>query len=316
MQLLITLYLLSLNFVVNSSQSVKLTCECNKNSICYSTDLKKYKITNLTKFEIKNCDNLSFDDIEELQISWLNEGIKTNLTVFKNLKVLKISNSDLSKDFKVFKSQFKILKITGNKIKKIPNFPKNSKIEKIFMDKNEILIVKNLKNLKNLKFLNLEANKIFYILADAFSENQALSILNLNHNELTFLEISTFHKNIKLIEINLNWNNLKFLYENQFIASRELKTLRLRGNQLKIVRKKFLENNQKLEWIDLAENKIFFIESNSFTSIELKFVDLKYNQCIYEWFDVSKNREGMEKLIERNCHHFSGVNFLDEEELK
>lgn len=314
MQFLI-IFLVSLNIVAISSittQSViSLTCECNKNSLCYSTDIKKIKITN---FAIKNCENLSFNDIDELQMSWLSEGIETNLTDFKNLKVLKISNSDLSKNFKISGSHLKVVKISGNKIKQIPNFPGSSKIKKLFMNKNEISIVKNLKNLKNLKFLYLEANRIYYILADAFSANQALSILNLNHNELTSMEPSIFHKNLELIELSLNWNDLKFLHDDQFIANRELKTLRLRGNQLKTVRKNFFKNNQKLEWIELAENKIFFIEISSFTSRELMFLDLRSNQCIYEWFDVARNREGMEKLIRRNCHHWSGVNFLDVQE--
>lgn len=310
MQLLISLLLITETFAY---KVVNLFCDCNENSLCYSTNLIDFKITENVKFNAKNCDNFDSNEIEEIQLSFLVDGIVRNLTEFKNLKVFKISHSNLN-FFEVRSESLKILNIIESKVKEIPNLPNIEKIEKIFLPKNEILIVKNLENFRNLKILNLEANKIFYIPTDAFWLNSELTNLNLIKNQLTFLEPSTFSRNLKLIELSLNFNQLKFLHENQFAENRDLKILRLRKNQLKIVRRKMFEHNLKLEWIDLAENQIFFIETKSFGQKSLKFVNLKENQCIYEWFDVDRNREGMEKLIERNCHHWSGVRFLDYEE--
>lgn len=355
---------------LTSTETILLKCECNLESNCYTMKIFENLVNESSKFVVENCENLKFDEIKELQISWMINGIKKDLTDFENLKVLKISNSNLGENFEIKFSNLEILKLSENKIQNFPifkdleifsgnrekfgkiskklkrssknlkrfskfkNYPKtenlsknlkfknfekisqNSKVEKLFLDKNEISILKNLKNLQNLKILNLESNKIFYISSEAFFDLPELFHLNLNHNELISIEISTFSKNLKLTELNLNWNHLKYIHDLQFSSNLNLKFLRLRGNFLKIIKRIFFINNSNLEWIDLAENQIQFIQPKIFgNSLNLQFVDLTENKCIYEWFYVPKNRNGMEKLIEWSCHELSGINFLDSEEI-
>lgn len=312
LQILIVLNIV--NFI-ESANLVQLNCECNNRSKCYTTKVFPNLIDEDSKFLIENCEKFNFDEIEELQLSWMMDGIKRNLTEFKNLKVLKISKSNLVKNFKINLEDLKILHLSGNKIKNYSEFFNTSKIEEIYLNKNEISLIKNLKNHKNLKFLNLESNKIFYASFNAFFGLPELFHLNLNHNELTSLESLTFSKNLKLAELNLNWNRLIFLHDHQFSSNSNLKVLRLRGNFLRIIKRVFFINNFNLENIDMADNKIKFIQSKIFrNSLNLQFVDLRENQCIYEWFYVPKNRDGMEKLIQWSCHEMSGINFIESDE--
>lgn len=285
---------------------IPMNCNCeHRLSTCYSTTIISHEIDESIKFICKYC-NLS--DIEEVQLSWLTEGIKRKLHEFENIIFLKITNSNLEDSTKYHQnfSNLKILNFPGNKIKILPKF--RGKIEKIFINKNKIEILRknNFENLKNLQFLNAEENGIIYIAETTFFDNLELKILNLNRNNLTFLELKTFHRNIKLKELHLNWNQIKKLNSKYFVKNLNLEVLRLRGNKIKIISKNSFIENLKLNWIDLAENEIFLIEPKSFQN--LIFMDLRFNLCISEEFFIkSKKILHMENLINRNCNIFYAI---------
>jgi len=289
-----------------SNIKIPINCNCeHRSSTCHSTTIISHEIDESIKFVCKYC-NLSH--IEEVQLSWLTEGIKRKLHEFENIKNLKITNSNLEDSKKYYQNfpNLKILNMPGNKIKNLANF--SGKIEKIFINNNKIEILRknNFENLNYLKFLNAEENGIFYIAETTFFDNLELNILNLNKNNLTFLELKTFHRNIELKELHLNWNQVKRLNLKYFVKNLNLEVLRLRGNKIKVINNNFFNENLKLNWLDLADNEIFLIEPKSFQN--LNFVDLRFNLCISEEFFIkSKKILHMENLIDRNCNIFYAI---------
>ena len=129
---------------------ISLNCDCEfKSSTCYSSKIIKREIDESTRFVNKYCNLL---EIEDVQLSWLTEGVQRQLEEFSKIKNLKITNSNLENSSKYLQNlpNLQTLKIPGNNIKNLPNF-NNQKIEKIFINKNKIEIVRNkiFENLKN-----------------------------------------------------------------------------------------------------------------------------------------------------------------------
>lgn len=296
-------------------KSLKLTCSCERSSLCRSNGIFKEEIDAKTLISIESCDGFEILNVEELQISWARGGITKSFQEYIKLKVLKISNScleNLSTNFFKDLSFLEKLVLNGNEIKNFEDFPEMLDLKKLFLAKNEIEMInkQTFRNLKTLKVLNLEDNKIFHINSEAFSENQNLEELNLNRNDLSFLEPSIFHRNVKLKEIALNYNKIKTLHLETFTSNVDLEILRLHQNKLQTLDKKLFINNKILRWIEMGDNELIFLNSKTFATLNnLEFVDLADNECIEGSFPVKMNFEHLLKLVDRNCHFLSAYYF-------
>lgn len=296
-----------------------LFCNCGESVKCFSSNIFKYEVNQRTDIVLKGCEDLTKTSVEEIHLSWLREGINKQLNSFPNLKTLRITSSIL----KTFNSsltsglmQVEALRLNGNEIEEIAEFPRLPVLKKLFLSDNKINILrrKTFRNIKMLKLLTFENNNIFYIHGEAFGKNHELHELNLNRNQLSFLEPSSFNKNMKLKEISMNYNSIKFLPTEIFQNNVDLETLRLHGNNLKSLQRNIFMNNFNLRWIELGENQLTFIHSNVFEKLQkLEFVDFSFNDCIDDTFPIGMNFENFDRLIERNCHFLAAKYFGFEE---
>lgn len=313
--------LLSLVVLLNFSSAkvvqsfLKLSCDCDRLTLCTTNGIIKQAINNETLVVIESCKGLQTSDVFELQILWARKGITRSFQEFKKLKVLKVSHSFLTKLKPEFLGGLEALKklvLDGNKIAELPQLPELMNLEKLFLAKNNIKMIKKktLWNLKNLKVLKLEENEIFSINADAFAENQNLEELNLNRNDLSFLSPKVFQNNRKLREIALNYNKLKTLHSDIFVKTENLEVLRFHANKLQSLDKNVFTSNKLLRWIELGENRLTFLSSKLFENLKnLEFVDLADNDCIEGSFPIEMNFEHLLKLADRNCHYLAAYYF-------
>lgn len=300
--------LISANVISNS---LKLSCDCENLILCQTNGIISEKIEKNTFFVVENCENLKSSDVEELHISWARNGIAKSLREFTKLAILKVSHSVLtilSPEVLIGLNNLEKLVLAGNEITDLSQFPELVNLEKLFLFKNRIEMIKKQTfcNLKSLRILSLEENQIFHINSEAFAENQNLEELNLNRNDLSFLEPTIFHCNSKLKEIGLNHNKLKYLHRDTFTNNLDLEVLRLYGNELESLHQRLFIKNKFLRWIELGTNRLMFLDSKLFKNMEnLEFVDLADNDCIEGSFPIKMNFEHLLKLVDRNCHYLA-----------
>jgi hypothetical protein len=293
----------------------KISCSCDPQILCYSSEISRDEIHNNTVFVIDSCGDFNRLKVRELQISWARQGIVRSFHDFPNLESIKISNSllpmaklSIFKDLKLLRK----LVLYDNDLKTFEDFPELGNLEKIFISKNNIQIIRKtfFHNLPNLKLLRLEENGIFHVNSVAFKSNVNLEEINLNRNDLRFLEPQLFHHNLKLKEISMTHNKLKSLPPGIFATVKDLEVLRLHGNHLRSLDGKLFETNQLLRWIELGDNQLTFLSSKLFSTLnDLEFVDLFDNECIEGSFPTEMNFEHLLRLVDRNCHYLAAYNF-------
>lgn len=304
--------LISANVIKNS---LKLFCDCENLILCQTNGIINEQIKENTFFVIENCENLQSSDVEELHISWARNGISKTLEEFETLGTFKVSHSVLTiltPGVLIGLNNLQKLALDGNEIADLSQFPELVNLEKLFLCKNKIDMIKKQTfcNLKSLRILSLEENQIFYINFKSFAENQNLEELNLNRNDLTFLESTIFHYNSKLKEIALNHNKVKYLHPEMFTNNLDLEVLRLYGNELESLDQKLFIKNKRLRWIELGTNRLMFLDSKLFKNMDnLEFVDLTDNDCIEGSFPIKMNFKHLLKLVDRNCHYLAAYYF-------
>jgi len=126
--------------------------------------------------------------------------------------------------------------------------------------------------------------------------------LYLNNMQLTLLDSKIFNNATNVILINCNHNHIQFIHPLAFDGIK-LRTLLLRDNKLAYVPKDaFDKQNKTLLYLDLGQNKLFFLDSATFINLinlhtlyldnndlqllgenvfpkQLKVLNVKYNPC-------------------------------------
>ena len=294
--------------------SLKLSCSCKTPVSCHANGYYEKNISTLQDIVFIECENLIPSAVSDLHLSWMSEGTIKNLNQFENLKTLTVTNSVLkSLKHELFKglNNMEKLILNRNEIIEMSDFLQLKSLKKIFLASNKVSVIRKntFYKLFALTFLSVEDNKIFFIHPDAFTLNENLEELNLNRNDLTFLEPTTFHSNKNLKEVSLNHNSLKRLSVETFIKNEKLETLRLFGNKLKSLKRNIFENNKNLRWIELGGNELFYIDTKVFQNLQkLEFVDVSLNDCIDGSFPIEMDYQHFLELIKRNCHYLAVLN--------
>lgn len=308
---LLSMYLIFLLFSftwVAFCISIALRLSCTR-GYCHASQIHSELIDELTLISIENCEHCLVADVDELHLSWIRNGITRKFADFENLRILKISKSNIHElKASILKNMNKLEKLVldGNEIKYLQAFPK-LRLKKLFLANNKIELIRaqTFACLSELKLLSLENNEIFYI-EDVFNGLTNLHEVNLNRNFLQVVEPGTFDTNTELTEISVNHNELHDLPINIFKHNINLEILRLHGNQLTSLHKNLFRNNRILKWIELGDNNIFFIDTAALEHLEnLQFIDLASNRCIDDSFPVEMNFQHLLELTKRNCHHIA-----------
>ena len=178
---------------------------------------------------------------------------------FPNLKQLYFNNNKLASlpgDFGKYLLNLEFLVLSNNNLKSVPlNFNKLKKIQKLYIDNNNLHNTKNFsKNLPDLKELKLNNNKLTS-LPDDFGENMLnLRTLDLNNNQLSALP-DDFGKNLP-----------------------RLRRLNLSNNQITELPTDFVKNLPNLEELNINENKLSWLPDDLVTLHNLKWISITSNE--------------------------------------
>ena len=201
--------------------------------------------SNLTSLDIEKT------DIEDVIVNKELKRVNIGSTKFKNIDFIKdlelleelnISNTDIdSLDLSNYK-KLKTLDISNTYLEKF-NIKENTLLEILKASKAHIKNI-DLSNNKELVLLDLSNNKIEEI---SLKELVNLKDLNLSNNKLKSLDLS---KNIKLISLVLNENELTEVNTLEF---KDLETLEIANNNIE---KLDLKNNVNLNKLNISSTKI------------------------------------------------------------
>ncbi|KAI6184601.1 Leucine Rich Repeat family protein [Aphelenchoides bicaudatus] len=129
--------------------------------------------------------------------------------------------------------------------------------------------------------LNLSFNRLHKITPEAFNRLSSLKSLNLEHNNLESFPKSTLFNLKKLANIRLNNNKIENLPVRVFELSTQLVEAHLMGNKIRQINDQIFHSSssQKLEYLNLANNKIETVGSGAFESLpKLSILDLQNNR--------------------------------------
>ncbi|XP_066991157.2 leucine-rich repeat neuronal protein 1 [Anabrus simplex] len=140
-------------------------------------------------------------------------------------------------------------------------------LQKIILDRNNLVHVRPLPALEDLRYLSFRGNRIQKIEDSSFAYLQNLSELDLSDNGI--------------LSTNLQADAFRGIYQEQeFLPLEGLKILRLGGNELHTLRSDLFEHTPHLQVLTLDRNPFFHLDVptvQAITSlIELQVLDLSY----------------------------------------
>ena len=178
-------------------------------------------------------------------------GIKSSLSVYRNLQLLDISRNQLSS--------------LGEH-----NFLDNSGIETIVLKSNVLTSIENntFNGLTSLKRMYLNDNKLFELNANAFRRLSSLQTLDLSENRISYISVDAFRGLNNLIQLNLRSNQLNAIPSDclQFVPN--LQILDLGSNPLfNISNDAFYYLNYSLSELFLDDCSLTGLEDHSFRGL-------------------------------------------------
>ncbi|XP_037826410.1 protein artichoke [Lucilia sericata] len=133
-------------------------------------------------------------------------------------------------------------------------------------------------NLPNLRMLDLSLNRLEHLPKYAFQGTVQLRVLSLANNRLRTLDDTAFIGAYRLELLHLQENQLMNIDERCLLPLSELRNLNLHANKLSLITDNLFSNNSKLEQLDLSHNNIRSIAPAAFESQKsLEYLDLSGN---------------------------------------
>ncbi|XP_071956897.1 uncharacterized protein [Antedon mediterranea] len=159
--------------------------------------------------------------------------------------------------------------------------------------------VKNGSHLPHINTLELNNNKIAFLLADTFSSLSTLRTIALQSNVILSIEDGTFP--LELTSINLQSNQFHFLHENPFRNMSNLQILDLGSNNIDEIPDTALDGCTSLRFLDLAYNKLGRLLITSFEDCPLStLADFQSNEIAYIEDGTFANRSSITDLYLQN----------------
>lgn len=267
--------------MVNCGQMSKLPEAVTRMTSLENLEIRQSNLSSISKENVAQPALLKILDLSNQLINWN----KTDLSSFKNLSVLKLSETgsdgkvfnrinplinlqklDLSRNnikrlpdnsFNVFKV-LKDLNLNFNHIQRLNDSALNGlgKLESLDLRNNFIRDIgpKSFSNLTSLKQLLLAGNYIANLSKGHFESSKKLEQLDLSQNGLTSVDKDTFAPLRNLNKLNLDKNKkLKGLDKSIFDTLTALKSLNLSYTNLsESLNKNFFASKPKLELLDLS----------------------------------------------------------------
>lgn len=256
-----------------------------------------------------------FSNLEQLQALDLSSNKITSAWIDKNtftglirLVLLNLSNNKITKlEPEIFTDLYtlQILNLRYNQLESIAadTFSPMNNLHTLLLSHNKVkyLDAYSLNGLYVLSLLSLDNNALTGVHPEAFRNCSSLQDLNLNGNELKTIPLAL--KDMRLLRtVDLGENQISSLEEPGFRGMTNLYGLRLIGNNLGNISRTVFKDLPSLQILNLARNKIYFIEpgafemtqsiqairldSNAITSIDGLFTQMPN----LLWLNISDNR--------------------------
>ncbi|CAG2163352.1 unnamed protein product [Oppiella nova] len=211
-------------------------------------------------------------------------GIKSSLSVYRNLELLDISRNQLTtlgEDNFLESSRIETMVLNENKLTSVQNNTFNGlvSLKKLYLSQNNLQEVNanTFRPLSGLEFLDLSLNQIRYISVDAFRGLHNLNQLILKSNLLNAIPSNSFQFVPKLRVLDFAQNPLHNLTDDSFASLMSLTDLYLDNCSLNAIDSHSFRGLVNLSTLNLTTNHLEEIPLKSFSDIIL-LEELKIGQ--------------------------------------
>lgn len=223
-------------------------------------------------------------------------GIPGNTNIL-NLHGNKITDLKYGLDHLV---HLKMLDLSSNQISAI-NLPTGLNISTLYLQNNRISMLhqRAFENITNLNELNLANNGLTHIEHNSFTGIQNLKHLNLSYNNISFLDGITDLEMINSLDLT---QSLSSILEINLTLFSDVEELILKENEIKVLNWTAFHGLDKLKFLDLSNNLIPYIDSESFPILPgLIKLQLNGNQITYITNDALESVSTLKTLtLDRN----------------
>ncbi|XP_014784822.1 leucine-rich repeat neuronal protein 1 [Octopus bimaculoides] len=219
-----------------------INCTCD---VVSYANYKNLKTINCSNINLVSMPNISNNLAQAFLLSKNKFKIVQELPHLKNLKILDLSSSQISK----FNSHWQ--------------FFLYGLLEELNLHNNLLKTLQDgaFTGLKNLRVLDLSYNRLHLIEKDAFGGLNNLQVLNLDGNGLTSVNPDWFQRIKSVSELLLSKNDLRKLTDDLFRELPLLSTLNLTGNQIRVIEVNAFRGLSKLCVLNLSNNRLTNIPS-------------------------------------------------------
>ena len=194
-------------------------------------------------------------------------GIKSSLSVYRNLQLLDISRNQLSS--------------LGE-----DNFLENSRIETIVLKTNALTSIENntFNGLSSLKRMYLNDNKLEELNANAFRKLSSLQTLDLSENRISYISVNAFRGLNGLVELNLRSNQLNAIPSDSLHFVPKLQVLDLGSNPLFNISNNAFNHLNQLSELFLDGCSLITLEDHCFRGLNrlsiLRLTNNRLKACL------------------------------------
>lgn len=153
--------------------------------------------------------------------------------------------------------------------------------------------------------LNLSFSQIQSIKNMTFSSS-TITVLDLSHNNIN--NTKDVFNNMYANEIDLSFNKIQFIFKNSFRNVKRLEKLKLSNCVIQIIEAGAFDGLDTLQDLDISYNRLFILESNNFSNMPIRSINLEGN---FITAVMSKAFNNLTKLVEINLSE-RGIETIEE----